>query len=140
MRYSREAVGLAPDCPLVLWDLASTEEMLEDDRGALKTYTKLFKLATGRAPSEPCWEGPNRMLSLLADCLYSVAGVLHRLGQRDKALWFIREHLEWRAACVKSIYPVREARRRLKEILGTPLTAALEDGIGEAGRMLESAS
>jgi tetratricopeptide (TPR) repeat protein len=142
LELSQKAIKIAPDCPLVLWDFASTQEMLGDDAGAIRTYAKLFKMTTKEAPNEECWEGMHwegeqRSLSLLADCFYSVAGCLHRLGQRDKALWFIQEYLEWRAAGVKSIYSAKEVRGRVMEILGSPLSDAFEERIGEAGRQLE---
>jgi tetratricopeptide (TPR) repeat protein len=136
LELSQKAIEIAPDCPLVLWDFASTQEMLGDDVGAVRTYAKLFKLGAD-APDGEGWEGVQSARSILADSLYSAAGCLHRLGQRDKALWFIQEYLEWRAAGVKSIYSAKEVRGRLREILGSPLSDAFEEGIGEAGRKLE---
>ncbi len=80
---SAAAYELAPECPLVLWDLASTLEMLGDDRGALRVYRELFATRPDRGaqPTE-CREECRAAVALLANCLYSAAGCLHRIGER----------------------------------------------------------
>src|SRR5688572_8717949 len=35
---AEQAVAIAPSCPLVLWDLAGTLDMLGDKAGAIHTY------------------------------------------------------------------------------------------------------
>ncbi|HVS37904.1 MAG TPA: tetratricopeptide repeat protein [Gemmataceae bacterium] len=136
LNLSEKAYKLAPHCPLVLWDLASTLEMLGADLGAVKFYTQLFQKGVRGIAEDECGEGVVWAQSLLADCLYSVAGCLYRLGN-EKAPWFIRQHLEWRAAGIKSIYSAREARDRLLEISGASLSRVIEQGAGEAGKALE---
>ncbi len=85
LRFSRRALKLRPHCPLVLWDLASTLEMLGQDRKALEIYKILFALGPKRLAEEECGEGINWAAALLTDCLYSAAGCLHRLGEPEAA-------------------------------------------------------
>ena len=110
LRLSRRAYKLRPHCPLVLWDLASTLEMLGQDRKVLEIYKILFALGPKRLAEEECGEGINWASALLTDCLYSAAGCLHRLGEPEEALACIQQHLEMRALGVKSIYSLREGR------------------------------
>jgi len=135
LAFSQKAQKLAPSCPLVLWDLASTREMLGDDLGAVDVYTKLFRMGVKGVGEEECGEGLAWAQSLLTDCLYSVAGCLHRLGRQGEALWFIRQHLEFRALGAKSIYPLKSARARLRQIAGAP-SGVFERELGEAGKRL----
>jgi len=135
--FSQKAFQIAPHCPLVLFDLASTLEMLGEDAQAVKIYAKLFQRGVKGVAEEECGEGVVWARSLLADCLYSVAGCQHRLEHHEQAMWFIQLHLEWRARGAKSIYSVKEARERLREIAGPSLSAVFENETGEAGKMLD---
>jgi tetratricopeptide (TPR) repeat protein len=137
LELTQEAHQLAPNCPLVLFDLASSLEMLGDDAQAVKTYAKLFQKGVKGIAEEECGEGVPWARSLLADCLYSVAGCLHRLGDRQKALGFMQQYLEWRAMGVKSIYSRKEVRERLREIADPSLGDVFEQETGEAGKKLE---
>jgi hypothetical protein len=135
MELSQKAYNLAPTCPLVLWDLASTLEMLGDDLEALKIYGELFARGTRSIAEDECGEGMAWARTLLTDCLYSGAGCLHRLGKERKALWSIQQHLKLRAMGVKSIYALREARTRLREIAGSS-DSLFENEIAEAAKEL----
>jgi tetratricopeptide (TPR) repeat protein len=134
---SRRAIQLAPECPLVLWDLASTLEMLGDDRGALRAYRGLFARGPQRIADDECGEGMPWALSLLTDCLYSAAGCLHRIGDRDAAVSCLRQHLELRALGAKSIYTRRDVGKRFAEIAGSRL-GLIEREIGDAERALHA--
>ena len=134
---SRRAIQLAPECPLVLWDMASTLEMLGDDRGALRAYRALFARGPQKIADDECGEGMPWALSLLTDCLYSAASCLHRIGDRDAAVSCLRQHLELRALGSKSIYSRREVSKRFTEIAGSRL-GLIEREIGDAERALHS--
>jgi tetratricopeptide (TPR) repeat protein len=137
LNLSRRAVRLAPECPLVLWDLASTLEMLGDDRGALRGYRGLFARGPQGIAADECGEGMPWAISLLTDCLYSAAGCLHRIGDRDAAVSCLRQHLELRALGSKSIYSRRDVGKRFAEIAGSRL-GLIEREIGEAERALHA--
>jgi tetratricopeptide (TPR) repeat protein len=134
---SRQAIQLAPECSLVLWDLASTLEMLGDDRGALRAYRGLFARGPQRIADDECGEGMPWALSLLTDCLFSAAGCLHRIGDRDAAVSCLRQHLELRTLGAKSIYSRREVGKRFAEIAGSRL-GLIEREIGDAERALHA--
>lgn len=137
LELSRRAYQLAPGCPLVLWDLASTLEMLGDDRGALRVYRELFARGPQRIAADECGEGLPWAVALLADCLYSAAGCLHRIGRRGAAVSCLRRHLELRALGAKSIYTRRDVRRRFAEVAGSRL-GLIEQEIGKAERQLSA--
>jgi tetratricopeptide (TPR) repeat protein len=137
LEFSRQAQPLAPECPLVLWDLASTLEMLGDDRNALGVYRELFARGPQRIATDECGEGMKWAVALLADCLYSAAGCLHRIGERDAAVSCLRQHLELRALGAKSIYSRREVSKRFAEVAGSRL-GLIEQEIGEAERQLNA--
>ncbi len=137
LELSRRAQELAPECPLVLWDLASTLEMLGDDRGALRVYRELFARGPQGIATDECGEGMPWAVALLADCLYSAAGCLHRIGERDAAVSCLRQHLELRALGARSIYSRRDVGKRFAEIAGSRL-GLIEREIGEAERQLNA--
>lgn len=141
LEFSLQAYKAAPTCLLVLWDLASTYEMLGEDAKAARIYKKLFRLACrslrGEGEEEEHNEGPRWLNSLTTDCLYSVAGCLFRLGLPKEAHWFVREHLEWRIRGTKSIYPLKAARGLLREILKALPADTFAKGVEEAGDKLE---
>ncbi|MFO0969405.1 MAG: tetratricopeptide repeat protein [Gemmataceae bacterium] len=136
LELTQQAHQLAPNCPLVAWDLAATLEMLDDDRAALRIYQRLFETGVKAIANDECGEGEAWARSLLGDCLYSAAGCLHRLGRHEEALRSIQRYLGFRAIGVKSIYSVKDARARLQEIAGSSKAAFIESEIGELGRRL----
>ena len=136
LELSEQAYKLAPKCPLVLWDLASTQEMLGDDSRAVKVYKDLFELRLEEASAEECSEGVQWLRSLLSDCFYSVAGCLFRLSVHDMALWFIQQHVEWRMRGARSIYSLKDARALMRDIVRAFPRDVFQEGVGEAGRRL----
>src|ERR1700733_8159352 len=76
LEFSEHAHKLAPKCFLVLWDLASTYEMLELDVDAARIYGEIFHLANAGDGENDHSEGTQWLQSLLTDCFYSAAGCL----------------------------------------------------------------
>jgi tetratricopeptide (TPR) repeat protein len=136
LALTRRAYALAPHCPLVAWDLASSLEMLGKDREALRIYQELLARGPRSIADEECGEGLAWARSLLTDCLYSVAGCLHRRGRHHEALRAIQQYLQLRAMGVRSVYTLKEGRARLQEISGATRAAFIEQEIGESGRRL----
>jgi len=136
LALTQRAQALAPTCPLVVWDLASTLEMLGKDRKALRLYQGLVARGTRAIANDECGEGIAWARSLLTDCLYSVAGCLHRLGRHQEALRSIQEYLQLRAMGVRSVYSLKEGRTRLQEISGASRAEFIEHEIGASGKRL----
>ena len=74
LQIVRQAQRVAPNCPLVLWDLAGTLEMLEKDQEAIKVYRQLFERGAKALGEDECGEGAAWANSLLTDCLFRLAG------------------------------------------------------------------
>jgi tetratricopeptide (TPR) repeat protein len=111
----QQAVELAPDCPLVQWDLAGTLLSLGKVKAAQTIYRKLLKrgLDIGKPPHG---EGLDWAKSLLVDCVFRIAVCHQHLGQKTKALTFLKKFMELRAVWNGGIHNFEDAEKRIGEI------------------------
>jgi tetratricopeptide (TPR) repeat protein len=116
LRYSRNALKLAPMCPLVLWDYAGTLQMLRKHRAAIRVYGKILTRTVTEVANGDCGEGTGRARALLADCHYRRALSYEKLEQNEIAIEDYRKHLKMRWSGCRSIYPVRNVRKLLLEL------------------------
>lgn len=124
-KYSKKALALAPDCPLVLWDYANCLDMiglLETDLGerteeAISIYKKIIRRGVNRIAFEECGEGLARARGLIADCHYRIALCHLDFGRTGEALVSFKRHLSMRGPGCHSIYPVRQVRKKLKDLV-----------------------
>lgn len=117
LRHFRQAIKLAPDCPLVNWDYAGALEALGKHRQALRIYLALIKKGPRRLGNmDPCGEGYSWALGLVTDCLYSAALCWAGLGKRNTALRWFQAFLQARSRCPKSIYAPAEAQRQIEKL------------------------
>src|SRR5438132_1703684 len=87
------------------------------------------RLLTSLGPSER-----SDFADSTAPGMASHAGCLHRLGRQKEAISLIQQHLEWRASGTRSIYSLKEARKRLRQIAGSSLGDVIERETKEAGK------
>ncbi len=120
LEYDLKAIGLAPTCPLVLWNYAGTLDMLEREKEALRIYRSLLRKGVRRIAHGQCGEGIRVAKRLVTDVHYRMAGCYRDLGRRDLAMKHIRAHIARRRQRWSSIYTMREARRRLDQIEKMP--------------------
>ncbi len=116
LRYSQEALRLAPRCPLVLWDHAGDLDMLGRKLEAIRTYQKLLRRGVRSIAYDECGEGLARSRGLVADSLYRLAHCHRDLGRHRRALIYLRKHLRQRGPGCQSIYPIGTVRRELKQL------------------------
>lgn len=102
--YEEQALGIAPRCPLVLWDYAGSLQMLGRDQEAIEVYRRLVRRGPKRIAAGPCGEGLARARGLVADCHYRIAESLEELGLHDEALREFEKHLGMRGRGGQSIY------------------------------------
>jgi tetratricopeptide (TPR) repeat protein len=108
LEIAKQAEQIAPDCPLVLWDLAGTYSMLNDNAIAISIYTKLIKRGIDRIARDQCGEGRRWAASLIADCWYRL-GICHRnAGNTKKAIKCWSKHFEMVVKGIDSIYSYPE--------------------------------
>ena len=112
----KEAEELAPECPLVLWDLAGTLDMLGDKSAAIDIWRRLIKRGYQSVASDECGEGIRWAKSLLNDCRYRVAISLWDIGDVKQAYREMQQHLKHRSPGIPSVYPIQEARAELEKL------------------------
>ena len=114
LELDRRAVRRAPGCPLALWGLAGTYQMLGRHSEAVSIYEHLIRKGAPALSKGPCGEGIRWARALVADCWF-------RLGQTRKAQDDIGRA---RAAYKKylalrptgSIYSAAEAKKALRDL------------------------
>ena len=110
---SQRAFDLAPDCPLVLWDLAGTFDLLERYKEAMAIYRRLLRRGVKAVAFDDCGEGIPWARGLLADCWYRLACCQKKQGRRVRAIQCFEKHLALRGPGCRSIYRLRDVRREL---------------------------
>ena len=114
--YENRAMKLAPHCPLVQWDYAGTLDMLGRDKEAIAIYRKLVRSGAEEIAYGPCGEGLAWARGLVTDCLYRIAKCYEDGGRYKTALAYYEQHLERRGPGCRSIYPISEVKKRVREL------------------------
>jgi len=104
---------LAPHCPLVLWDLAGTFQMLNRFPEAVVIYRRLLRRGVKAVAFGPCGEGVAWARGLLADCWYRLAQCHQANGRRLQALRCYQRHLASRGPGCRSIYRLEDVRHEM---------------------------
>jgi len=116
--YSGQALKLAPNCPLVLWDYAGALDMLGRTKKAIAIYKKLIKRGVEGIAYGDCGEGLAWARGLVADCLYRLATCYDELGQSDNSIDCYYQHIRLRGPGCRSIYSINEVREWQRQIIG----------------------
>lgn len=115
LRYERQALELAPSCPLALWDIAGSLQMLGRHAEALELYSGLVRRGVHSIARGPCGEGLARARGLVADSYLRMADSFKALGRHDDSFRSFEKHLDMRGPGCHSIYPLSSLdRRRVK--------------------------
>lgn len=109
----RRAFDLAPNCPLVLWDLAGTFDMLERYGEAMAIYRRLIRRGVKSIAFGDCGEGIAWARGLQADCWYRLARCQKKQGRTARAIQNFKKHLALRGPGCRSIYPLAGVRREI---------------------------
>lgn len=121
--YVTQAMKLAPDCPLVLWDYAGTLNMLGQNKEAIAIYKKLVKRGAEKIAHGKCGEGLASARSLIADCLYRIAKCYEDQSHYKKALDFYDRYIEHRKLGSRSIYRISEVKNRITKLRSFAIAA-----------------
>jgi tetratricopeptide (TPR) repeat protein len=116
LEVARQAQRLAPECPLVLWDLAGALDATGDLAGALEIYRKLIRRGPVAVGNDECGEGLAWAIALLVDCVYRIGLCLEHLGNIPEALLFYHNFLELRSEWKEGIYSADDAERRVARL------------------------
>ena len=112
-----KAYKVQPNCPLVLWDLAGTLDMLGRYREASVIYRRLIRRGVESIAFGDCGEGLAWARGLVADCWYRLARCAKQQRHTAKAVKCYEQHLDLRGSGCRSIYPLQIVRKELAEIL-----------------------
>jgi tetratricopeptide (TPR) repeat protein len=111
LELATQALALAPECPLALWDYAGALEMLGRPAEALAVYQRLVERGVDAVAHGDCGEGRAWARGLIADCHYRMSGCWRALGNSEQAERELSLHLNLRGPGCRSIYPLRSLRR-----------------------------
>lgn len=114
LRTISKAYKLAPNCPLVIWHYGCTLSMLGKKRQAIIKWKKLIKIGIEKIAYEECGEGLPWARSLLNDCYYQMALAYYSIKNKSDAIKYLKLHIKNRSSKCKSIYHMRDVKKKLK--------------------------
>lgn len=116
LSIGQKALKLEPSCPLALWDLAGTLNMLKRNREASIMYRQLIRRGVKSIAFGDCGEGVAWARGLIADCWYRLALCEKQLGRPTRqVIRCYNEHLARRGPGCRSIYSLQDVRKELRE-------------------------
>ena len=113
LTISKKAYAIDPKCPLVLWDLAGSLDMLGREKDAIKIYRSLVNRGVESLAYGTCGEGLVKARMLIADCMYRLFLCYRNIGEKKMSQTYLRKHLSLRARGWRSIYSLREVKRKV---------------------------
>lgn len=112
LEYGEQALAIAPRCPLVVWDVAGTLQMLGRHEDALRYYRRLIARGPDAIAHGECGEGLAWARGVVADSYYRSALSLSSLGRFVAARNALDRHLAQRGPGCHSIYAIEVVRTR----------------------------
>jgi len=116
---ARRAVHAAPDCPLALWNLACTLDMLDRTTDAAQLYRRIITKSRAVRTFGGCWETRAWSRDLVNDCRWRLARIAEARRDPRAARRWMTGYIRGREAGAKSLYNLRGARKRLAGWSGT---------------------
>ena len=114
--YVKQALAIAPRCPLVLWDYAGTLYSMDRYEEAIKIYKKLIQRGLNSIAYDSCVEGIRLRRAFVNDCRYMMGASYTCLSKYHLAKKYLREHIAHRDRNCRSIYNLREVRKELAAV------------------------
>src|SRR5258708_3650196 len=91
--HTEQALALAPNCPIVLWDHAGTLQQLGKHALAVDIYRKLVRRQVGWLAKDLCIQSRALAKGLIADSQLRLSRSLDVLGEKQEADDAFMEHL-----------------------------------------------
>jgi tetratricopeptide (TPR) repeat protein len=113
LKFTERALKISPDCPLVIWDYASTLDNLKKKKEAISLWKSLIKRGINKIAFGKCHEGIRWAKSLIIDCYFSIGQSYFDLGNKKEARKFLNKHLISRQKGLPSIYSLKEVHKEL---------------------------
>lgn len=112
LEIEEQAIKLAPNCPLVLWDFAGALQALERHEEAINIYRRLISKGVDEVAYGECGEGKARARGLITDCHYRLSLSYQALGKENLSLKSFETHLNLRGPGCHSIYPLKDLLKK----------------------------
>lgn len=119
LKFTKKALILNPNDPLVLWDYATILDMSGNAKGAIELWEKIIGFGEDRVGTIETGEGLEWAKSLICDCYYRVGLAYLNSGDREKAFENLHLHLDLRKLGAESIYTLDAVNQKIK-ILNSP--------------------
>lgn len=113
LELSQKAYRIAPYCPLVLWDLAGSFDMLKRYPEAIKIWKKLLEKGVQSIAHDQCGEGMRQAKSLLNDCRYRIGAAFLKMGRKKEAKKYYKLYIKHSNRLTPSIYSLRKVKIEL---------------------------
>ncbi len=117
LQYIQQALQIAPNCPLVLWDYAEILDMLDRNEDASMIYKSLIRRGVPRIAYGECGEGIRWARGLVNDCRYKLGLVYASMGEFRLASKYIKSHITSRSRNSPSLFNLRDVKKKLAIIL-----------------------
>ncbi|MEX2173015.1 MAG: hypothetical protein WD872_01550 [Pirellulaceae bacterium] len=118
--WSRKALILAPQCPIVLWDYAGSLDMLGREKEAIEVWRGLIDWGAAAIAADECGEGIRAARSLVNDCRYRIGCAQVDLGHREAATEMFEQYVANRGRSTPSIYSLDDVHARLAQLAKQP--------------------
>lgn len=112
---SQKAYQIAPDCPLVLWDMGGSLYMLKHYSLAIQIWKKLLLRGIHSIAYNPCGEGKKQARSLLNDCRYRIGNAFLKMGRKKEAEKYYKLYIKHRNRLTPSIYNLGKVKIELSK-------------------------
>ncbi len=119
LEFSEQAIQIAPNCPLTLWEYAGDLEMTGDIYKAIGIWKKLLNKDTQKLANGPCGEGLTAAKALQMDCAFRLGIAFRDLNKVEESKKYFDLHLKLRYPGNRSIYKRTYVMNRIKK---QPLT------------------
>lgn len=116
LAYTRKALEIKPECPLVQFHLAGSLFMVNRHEEALRVWGDLLDREVESIALDECGEGMDWALQLLNDCHYRMGRCYQFVGDNHKAQLSYLKYLHNRGHGVGSIYDQRTAEECLAKV------------------------
>jgi tetratricopeptide (TPR) repeat protein len=116
LNYSKKAIKIAPNCPLVLWDYAGSLDMLNYKKEAISIYKRIISKGLNQIAYGKCGEGKAWARGLIADCHYRLACCYKDIGCFKKSLEEYKYHFALRGPGCHSVYNIKEIRKEVLKL------------------------
>src|SRR5207248_6262374 len=115
-KIARKAEALAPNCPLVLWDLAGALDANGNPLAAAEILHRLIDRGEWAIARDKCGEGKAWARSLVTDCWYRIGVCFEHAELWSQADHAFKEYLRRRPKTSGSIYDSADASRHLSRV------------------------